>query len=175
MDEQAGLEVVQPIKIESPPAPVEPELSGAAKTVVFTTTETKGQYLRGRLIFISAAIALLVIIATILGAVLGTRAKRHGSPLTPANTTISPSTIRKNSGLAVTGWRNASDFSIRLFYQGQDGFLRMNGFETASGNWASSPPFVQARDGTPLAASCFNASYFFNNGGDNVCNLCKYL
>jgi hypothetical protein len=125
-----------------------------------------------RICWLIVAIAALVALAIILGALLSI--KHHpSSPTSTVTTTISeptstPTAIRHNSGLAVTGWRNGSYFSIRLFYQGQDSYLRISQFESMTGKWSTPSPFVVAKPGSPVAASAFNGNSFWG-GGDSVC------
>jgi hypothetical protein len=90
-------------------------------------------------------------------------ASPNSSPTASPNSSpiASPSSIRKNTALSVTGWRSGSEFSIRLFYQGDDAYLRIIGFESGNGSWSAPSKFVQAKPGTPIAASSFNYGNYF--------------
>ena len=125
-------------------------------------------YLR-RELWLVLAVVCLVIIVIILGAVLGVRL--HDLQPNATQTSVvtitatatatgtpsaTPTSIRQNSGLAVTGWRSGSDFSIRLFYQGDDSYLRLSAFESGTGVWTGPSIFVKGKLGTPIAASNFD-------------------
>ena len=126
-------------------------------------------------------IILLVIITIILGTVLGTRmhsssgasskvtataTANAGSPDLPTSAlSPTPTSIRANSKLAVTGWRTGQEYSIQLFYQGPDNYIRYSTYESTSGKWAAPVMSVEARSDTPIGATAFNHSIY---GGDNV-------
>jgi hypothetical protein len=176
----AGLEVAEPattypLKRPSDSA-VEKEVYGtvAVAQPKFTSTPGEGNPQRRRLWIVGIIAVALVVLGTILGAILGTQL-HHTAP--DASTTTpsprpSPTAIRHNSALAVTGWRNGADFSIRLFYQGDDGNLRVSAFESTTQSWGSPTLFVKARSGTPLAASSFNIAAFFSGSDNSV--ICQY-
>jgi len=173
-----GLEVVQPEVYQnaagSAPGPYQDgngksknELVHVANGPGFTSDDV--HRLRRRIFWLTAVIIVLVVLAIILGAVLGTR-HRGGNPVeSPSATAVSspsatPTSIRQKSGLAVTGWRNGSEFSIRLFYQGQDSYLRISQFESTTGNWSNPKSFVMGKAGTPIAASSYNGNSFWGGG-----------
>jgi hypothetical protein len=121
--------------------------------------------------FITIGIMLLIVIGVVVGVVLGTQktTKSNSSTAPESQTSAAASSstpdasalsIRKNSPLAVTGWREApnSNFSIRLFYQDTDDWLRVAEFDSPTKQWkvVNETGFVQAKPGTPLAASSFN-------------------
>ena len=116
------------------------------------------------------ALLILAAIAIILGATLGTLLNRHNStPSNEANKPIQTTTViqsprpsstpvyvRPKSPLAVTAWRSSANaFSIRLFYQGPDDFLRLSAFDSAGVGWNGPSAFIKVRPSTVLAVSCF--------------------
>jgi hypothetical protein len=120
---------------------------------------------------------ILVTLSAVLGAVLGTTLGHHDAAAV-ANITITPNTkppngtaslsgIRPNSALAVTGWRNGNNFSIRIFYHGADDNLRVSSFESDVSKWSAPNIFAKAKPGTPVGASSFNsvANGIANNAG----------
>lgn len=125
-------------------------------------------------------VVLLIVLTVVLGAVLGTKLANEAvaptitvtaSPTNSLNasptssTAVSPTGILRNTALSVTGWQSGSGFSIRLFYQGDDAYLRIIGFHSSKGSWSV---FAQAKPGTPIAASSYNSNSFF--GGSSVWN-----
>jgi hypothetical protein len=180
----AGLEVVEPTttyhlaivedQLKQPSDRViETEVNGsvAAAQPIFGTHGRNPQ--RSRLWIVGIVAVILVFLGAILGAILGTKL-HHATPVASTSTPSpgpSPTAIRHNSALAVTGWRNGADFSIRLFFQGDDGYLRISAFESTTQSWSSPVLFTTARAGTPLAASSFNSASFF---GDPNSVICQY-
>jgi len=124
------------------------------------------------IVWLVVTIILLVVLAVVLGTVLGT--KLHSKSAAPSTTsasslaatptsspTASPSTVRKNTAISVTGYRNGPEFSIRLFYQGNDAYLRIIGFESGNSSWSAPSTILQAKLGTPIAAASYNNNAFF--------------
>jgi len=144
--------------------------------------QEKMHRLKRTILWLVVATVLLIVVAVVLGAVLGTKLKSksavptatysnsptatHSSSPTASPT---PSSVRKNTAISVTGWRSGSEFSIRLFYQGDDAYLRIIGFESSNSSWSAPSTIVQAKPGTPIAASGFNSGAFF--GSSTVWNL----
>lgn len=135
------------------------------------------------LILVLAGVALLfVIVAAVLGVVVGLRLNNNSnnnndnnkttpaeSPQASSTTTppISPSkpanAVHAGSGIGITGWwTGPSSFTIRLVYQGQDGYLRLMRYHSGDGKWSTLAIFSDARAklGTPIAASCYNIPYY---------------
>lgn len=155
---------------------IKPE-NEAAPTIESTTPRKNTR--RRRIIWIAVAAVILaaVVIAAVVGGVLGSRhhhnsaaSSRHSSaPSSPSSipSSSSPNAIASNSSLAVTGWwETTSQYSIRLFYQGNDGQLRMTGYSSSNGKWSTvatyqtDPP---PKMGSPLAASCYNSTFYFKD------------
>ncbi|KAF2669635.1 hypothetical protein BT63DRAFT_373088 [Microthyrium microscopicum] len=176
----SGLEVVRrstdlPEVVNHPPAPefqigerYEKGQSGALPpeyTDQHPGAPTKPRRKRTLWIVFAVLFIIVAIVAIVVGVVLGTRESKDttksGSTAGSSSGDINTTLLRKNSPLAVTGWRNGSSLNVRLFYQGDDGNIRMNGYESGSKKWTASPPIDTAKAGTALAASCFNASNFF--------------
>jgi hypothetical protein len=122
-------------------------------------------------------VVILVVIAAVVGSVVGVlvgRNKSRASEGTSAgsdnaqegNATDSNGSedlIWNQTSLAVTGWRynDEKDFSIRLFYQDEGGYLRVSAMEsTSKENWTPGTKIVKAKQGTPLAAACNNQSIY---------------
>jgi hypothetical protein len=155
--------------------------SGVGREPFFKRERVCG--LRRREFWLALTIILLAIIAVVVGAVLGTR--KHGSssasssgtamatatatvtnsPDLPTSTSSStPTSIRANSRLAVTGWRTGQEYSIRLFYQGPDDYLRYSAYESTSAEWTVPVMSVEAIASSPIGATAFNRSIY--GGGD---------
>ncbi|KAF2111576.1 hypothetical protein BDV96DRAFT_690461 [Lophiotrema nucula] len=128
------------------------------------TPEKRGILVSRRRIYIAIAVTIIVIIAVVAGAVAGVLAhnKKSHAATTPAANATSSEDIRNDSAIAVTGWKhNDSQWSVRLFYQDGDGFLRIASLESTDGEvWSGGTKFVKAKAGTPLAASSFNMSWY---------------
>jgi hypothetical protein len=130
---------------------------------------------------LTLTVVLLVVIVVVLGAVLetrmksasGTPAKATATPTVSAGSadlptsavTSTPTSIRANSKLAVTGWRTGQEYTIQLFYQGPNDYIRYSTYESTSGKWAAPVTTVKARDGSPIGVTAFNHSIY---EGDNV-------
>ncbi|KAI8954391.1 hypothetical protein F4801DRAFT_587499 [Xylaria longipes] len=107
----------------------------------------KGRY--GRLILVGVGIFIVVIVASVVGGVIGSRGSdsvsstpKSGSP-TPSSSsptsTLTPSRpLQSNSGLAVAGWRTGDFFNLRVFYQDQDDGLRFSDYRSDGSGWGNS-------------------------------------
>jgi hypothetical protein len=130
--------------------------------------------LKRTILWLVVATVVLIVVVVVLGAVLGTKLKSKSAaptatPSSSPTASPTPSSVRKNTAISVTGWRSGSEFSIRLFYQGDDAYLRIIGFESSNSSWSAPSTIVQAKPGTPIAASGFNSGAFF--GSSTVWNL----
>ncbi|KAI1843451.1 hypothetical protein JX265_013333 [Neoarthrinium moseri] len=106
-------------------------------------------------------VAVLVIIGAVLGGVLGSRTSEPDTNDASSGSSTSNATslenIRSGSRLAVTGYRDGSNYRMRLFYQGPDQKLRVSSYASNESSW--SDPIVltglehAAGENTPLAAS----------------------
>ncbi|OTA08629.1 hypothetical protein A9Z42_0003280 [Trichoderma parareesei] len=124
-------------------------------------------------LIIAGVVSLLVIVAAIVGGVVASRHRYTSSPSasstpsaspTPSKPSSSPNAAHERSGIGVTGWwTGSSKFNIRLIYQGQDGNLRIMGYHSGDGNWSTLATLkdTKAKQGTPIAASCFNVPVFY--------------
>jgi hypothetical protein len=136
----AGLEVVEPTTtyhlgivedhLKHPTdSAIEGEVDGSV-AVAQPSTHRERNPQRSRLWIVGIVAVILVSLGAILGAILGTKLHHPTAPTSTVTITPSPepspTAIRHNSALAVTGWRNGAEFSIRLFFQGNDGYLRIS-------------------------------------------------
>ncbi|EHK43488.1 uncharacterized protein TrAtP1_001250 [Trichoderma atroviride] len=126
------------------------------------------------LIFVLAGVALLfVIVAAVLGIVLGLRLNNNNiktpsetpqaSATPPATSSKPANAVYATSGIGVTGWwTGPSSFTIRLVYQGSDGYLRLMRYHSGDGNWSTLATFsdTNAKLGSPIAASSYNIPYY---------------
>ncbi|KAL6898211.1 hypothetical protein GGI43DRAFT_428447 [Trichoderma evansii] len=120
------------------------------------------------LIRVLTGVALLfVIVAAVLGVVLGLRLNNRthseSSTTPPASSSKPTNAVYANSGIGVTGWwTGPSSFTIRLVYQGQDGYLRLMRYHSGDGKWSTLATFsdAKAKLGTPIAASCYNIPFY---------------
>lgn len=96
-------------------------------------------------IVVGGVIAVLVIIGAVVGGVLGSRSansssdssdKSSSSGNTTTTNTTSLTNIRSGSRLAATGWRDGTNYRIRLFYQGQDQKLRSSSYASNESAWS---------------------------------------
>lgn len=159
----------------------------------------RGVYVSRRKLFVGIAIVItiFVIIAAVVGAVVGVNLKRnqqqsnttngHQDPQGSNGTTTTPTTtpppqgniqndskIRNESALAVTGWRDGKEYSVRIFYQDEDGFLGVTSMHSTDNKaWSKGAKFVKAKIGTPLAASCHNQSIY--DASKTVCPVLGQL
>jgi hypothetical protein len=69
--------------------------------------------------------------------------------------------IRNDSAMPVVGWRYGEEYSIPLFYQDQNEFMRLS-FAKIHNRQELVPwdAIRNAKSGTPIAASCFNQSIY---------------
>lgn len=136
-------------------------------------------------------VAVLIGLAIVLGAVLGTFVRPGGSSSSktspspsvtevPAGTTPTPTQMGGGEtpvptskghihALAVTGWDvpGAEGYSTSwLFSQDADGWLSRHTFNSSTGNWTRVSNFARAKEGTPLAAVVMDTSWY---GGQEVC------
>ncbi|KAL7893630.1 hypothetical protein HDV63DRAFT_183290 [Trichoderma sp. SZMC 28014] len=120
--------------------------------------------------FLSGITLLFIIVAAVLGIVLGLRLNNNSSKTTPQASATPPATSSKpanavyaTSGIGVTGWwTGPSSFTIRLVYQGQDGYLRLMRYHSGDGNWSTLATFsdANAKLGSPIAASSYNIPFY---------------
>ncbi|ORY12103.1 hypothetical protein BCR34DRAFT_663998 [Clohesyomyces aquaticus] len=130
------------------------------------------------LLWLVVVLTTLLVLAIILGAVLGTlhsRARHTHPPQIVATTSSAiptstssvptPTATPQVSSLAVTGWKTGGSrgyFTIWLFSQDSDGFLSRSTFNSSTGNWTTASRFASAKKGTPLAATALNTAYYVN-------------
>lgn len=138
------------------------------------------------LVWLVAAVVVVLSLAIILGAVLGTFVKPGPSNPTPqvteipagmvptptaTNTQIAPSPTgtkvprpeNQLASVAVTGWRvpgAQGHNSIWLFWQNREGYLSRATYDSSTGNWTRVTNFVKAKEDTPIAAAAVNLSYY---------------
>jgi hypothetical protein len=141
---------------------VDPSVAAPASS----PAQEKMHRLKRTILWLVVATVLLIVVAVVLGAVLGTKLKSKSAaptatPSSSPTASPTPSIVRKNTAISVTGWRSGSEFSIRLFYQGDDAYLRIIGFESSNSSWSAPSTIVQAKPGTPIAASSYNNEAFF--------------
>jgi hypothetical protein len=124
---------------------------------------------RKKWIWIGAVAAVCVIVGGVVGGVVGSRATGGGT--TPPSATASPTAsstasptaaafaVRKNTRLAVTGWKSEQADNIRLFYQDAEDRIRYSTLSSIDrGGWSRSTVLgLAAEPGTPLAACSFVA------------------
>ncbi|KAK1254112.1 hypothetical protein MKX08_008107 [Trichoderma sp. CBMAI-0020] len=146
-------------------------------------------------IIVGAVVLVVVVVAAVVGGVVGSR--HHNSTTTastssdPSSTSSSPSSSTpsptpsstspnaaySSSSIAVTGWwTTTSSYSIRLFYQGKDGHLRLIGYDSTDGMWSTvttlSGPDVKL--GSPIATCNYNTTVYFGsavNSGNNYTQI----
>ncbi|KAF2178618.1 hypothetical protein K469DRAFT_675587 [Zopfia rhizophila CBS 207.26] len=124
------------------------------------------------MIWLVLMVVVLLALAIVLGAVLGTfinpggRLSHSSASVTdiPAGPTPTPPAPRSHiSSLAVAGWKVdglSGYFSVWLFSQDSSGFLSRSTFNSSTGNWTRVSHFAAAKPGTPLAATALNAEYY---------------
>lgn len=129
------------------------------------------------IIVLSSVTLLFVIVAAVLGVVLGLRLNSNNnssnnktpsetpraSTTPPASSSKPASAVYASSGIGVTGWwTGPSSFTIRLVYQGHDGYLRLMRYHSGDGKWSTLATFsdAKAKLGTPIAASCYNIPFY---------------
>jgi hypothetical protein len=129
-------------------------------------------------------VVILMSVAIILGAVLGTFAhpKSESAPEPsiseiPAGTSPTPtptggadtpkppeSTVSRNiPAIAVAGWSvsgSPDEYTTWLFSQDEEGNLSRHTFNASTGNWIRVSNFTVARLGTPITATAFKTDYY---------------
>ncbi|KAI0444553.1 hypothetical protein F4803DRAFT_243909 [Xylaria telfairii] len=110
---------------------------------------------RGRFILIGIGVFILVVVAAVVGGVVGSRRSdsvsstaTSGEPISsspptssssPTSTGTSSRPLQSNTGLAVAGWRTQNDFfTLRVFYQDQDDGLRFSEYNSDGAGWGAS-------------------------------------
>lgn len=147
---------------------------------------------RRRNILIAVAVGLVVVIAIVVGAVVGSRAAQNNShsstssesatPTTSTSTSATPEpsatsslssvSLRDKSALSVTGWTSGSEYSIRVFYQGGDGKIRLSSYESTAGEWGAPDVLdIQGRNDTPLGASSIAEPFYFGFTDDKSVSI----
>lgn len=131
-------------------------------------------------IVVAAVVTLLVIVAAVVGGVVGSRHRNSvttassssnpssDSSSTPSSTpsSTSPNAAYSSSSVAVTGWwTSTSSYSIRLFYQGKDGHLRLISYDSEDGMWSTVTSLTgpNLRLGSPIATCNYNSTLYFNS------------
>ena len=157
---------------------------------------------RPKLVLALALIFVLLAAAVVVGAVLGSRSKSHiasASPQSTATSTDAPTSsttttgslptasspssteLRGNSALSVTIWTSGSSgYSVRLFFQGADGKIRLSSYDSSDGKWQSPMVLdIEAKDGTTLGAASIAEQYYFHftdtKSVRDSYNLCSFL
>jgi hypothetical protein len=159
-----------------------------------TGEKRKKKGLRRPLCILGVIALVLVIVGAVTGAVLGTRKHSNGAdvapnsptptangtaahPATSRTSTAQPTTmnapsvntniIKKSSALSVSGERNGDDFTIRLYYQGDDSVIRVSIFDSKSGNWSGPANVTKA----PIYTSMTTQSFLLGGSNAHVRNL----
>ncbi|KAL7895910.1 hypothetical protein HDV64DRAFT_255974, partial [Trichoderma sp. TUCIM 5745] len=136
-------------------------------------------------LIVGAVVLALVVVAAVVGGVVGSR--HHNSTTTassssdPSSTSSSsassstpsptpapnsPNAAYSSSSLAVTGWwTTPSSYSIRLFYQGKDGNLRLIGYDSTDAMWSTVTTLTgpSLRLGSPIATCNYNYTVFYSS------------
>ncbi|ETS86498.1 hypothetical protein PFICI_00326 [Pestalotiopsis fici W106-1] len=145
--------------------------SASSKKLPLTARWTKKQ-----IWWMAGGIFLLVAIGAIIGGVLGSRHSNNGSKAkssssssaasSDANSTVSyeMKTIRRNSRLAVTGYRGSSgNYTLRLFFQDPDHHIRFMDKSSVGGTWTD-PTTLDTLGYQPKPYSSITAgSYVWNS------------
>jgi hypothetical protein len=83
--------------------------------------------------------------------VLGSQTTSSNALVTP---TLLPRKIRQDSSLSTIDWGDGSDYQLRVYYQGDDGYIQESIF--TDGSWNNkSTQLVKAKLGTPIASMFF--------------------
>ncbi len=120
-----------------------------------------------RRLYVLIAIIVVVLIGAIVGGVVGGLQSRNnsgGSTNASSNNSVSSSapngtvtlqSLRPDSKLSVSGWRENDGFTIRLFYQDRKDNLRFSDYSTDEGSWSSSSKIAtnDPMSGTPMGAA----------------------
>ncbi|KAF2734500.1 hypothetical protein EJ04DRAFT_576892 [Polyplosphaeria fusca] len=170
--EPAGLEVgPAPVDILPEVVPPPPPRDKEQSKIVYDGDGAFDERPRGILItrqrlILAIIITIVIVIGAVVGSVVGVLTHKNStkgvtlSPPPAANATSSGK-VRNDSSIAVTGWRHDNDYSIRLFYQDGDDYLRISSLESTEGEiWSTGTKFVKAKRNTPIAASCSNISVY---------------
>ncbi|EHK46638.1 hypothetical protein TRIATDRAFT_141422 [Trichoderma atroviride IMI 206040] len=150
-------------------------------------------------IIVGAVVLVVVVVAAVVGGVVGSR--HHNSTTTastssdPSSTSsstssstpspkpsstpasTSPNAAYSSSSIAVTGWwTTTSSYSIRLFYQGKDGHLRLIGYDSTDGMWSTVTTLTgpDVKLGSPIATCNYNTTVYFGsavNSGNNYTQI----
>jgi len=138
------------------------------------------------MVWLIATLTVLLIVAIVLGAVLGSYAKAGYNRLHPTVTEIPAGSVPTPTGLSgdhgnspsptgtpliasvsVTGWSvpgSQGYNSIWLFWQSRTGYLSRATYNTSTGNWTRVANFVEAKRDTPISATTLDAGWY--NGQD---------
>jgi hypothetical protein len=87
----------------------------------------------------------------------------QASATPPATSSTPANAVYATSGIGVTGWwTGPSSFTIRLVYQGTDGYLRLMRYHSGDGNWSTLATFsdANAKLGSPIAASSYSIPFY---------------
>ncbi|KAF2726494.1 hypothetical protein EJ04DRAFT_517770 [Polyplosphaeria fusca] len=112
--------------------------------------------LRRRWLWFIVGVALMGLVAIVLGATLGVmlKGKESGPVSTPE-----PSSLAFLSSLAAASWGvDSDDYGIRLIYEDNLDQMRTATFESKTGSWQKYKDNPRIRKSSPLAASRFNLS-----------------
>ncbi|KAH7132323.1 hypothetical protein B0J11DRAFT_222954 [Dendryphion nanum] len=143
-----------------------------------STPVKKARFRKSRMMFWLILVAVsIILLAIILGAVLGTFLNPKRNTPQPAVTEIPssntptptsnpngqtpiPTTSMRLKSLATTGWSvpgSQGYFVVWLFSQNKDGYLDRHTFNSSTGNWIRVTNFAKAKPGTPLTAFSLDA------------------
>lgn len=90
--------------------------------------------------------------------------EQSGTGKGSGSSTKGPQAIRKKSSLAATGWRKeGGGYSIRLFFQDDNNFIRMSSFESSSGKWQASRMILEAKASTSITAEHVDLEGFYDS------------
>jgi hypothetical protein len=114
---------------------------------------------RKRFIIPVGVLVFIIIVAVVLGAVLGTQLHKKSS-----------SKVKQGSYIGATGWRPGSEnYNVELLYQYADGSIGYATFSTYwPTRWASAQRLSKAASGSPIAVSSFNKQAEWGLGQQDV-------
>lgn len=153
----------------NPDTPISPrdQLGSNPRYIEGSTPPNPKKSSKKKWIWIGVMAAVCVVVGAVVGGVVGSRAtsggtasaSTNGSPVAPASPSATAFAVRKNTRLAVTGWKSEQADNIRLFYQDTDGRVRYSTLSSIDrGGWSQSTVLgLDAEPGTPLAACSFMA------------------
>lgn len=165
---------LQPLRYEHSAAleTVDPSTKGEEAPMVVQSAadpNMKKKKKRWLLWAIVGAAAVLVIVGATVGGVMSTRAamarapdaESGGSAANDATSVPPPKTMRMNSRLAVTGYRDksSSNYTLRLFYQGPDDVLRFMDKTSQDGHWSKAVD-LDTLDYKPMANTSITAGAY---------------